>query len=345
MNKIELSNVYSLMIDLIHKLRSIGKPSALDVTFTESQLEILSSRIFWDVAERNKIPYLIARVLQVSPQAFQLGQLVKREDEISNFSLIRKTLSFVNEIFSQAELDFLIVKTHTEFPYPTQDVDVLVHPDDYERATKVLLDRGASTVDNRFRAIQSLGLGEPDFSFHGLLKIDLYADIPWRHFPVVDESFAWESSREVFLSGVPCRIPNREADIISLLVSSVFTDRKLTIADFSHISSLFEKGLNVSKMEMEAENRGWGDAFRSIIRKICIFNEMVSKGLYDVKWGPFPFKIPLGSLLHVSTQALLRDSDPRMVPHNLANLGFRSLFNPTYVAFQNRLRMALKNPP
>jgi len=226
----------------------------------------------------------------------------------------------------------MVIKTYKGSVPLAQDIDLLVHPEDYERASMVLTKAGASTSDPKFRGIQSLGLGEPDFLIPGMLKVDLYSDLPWRGFPMLGEHFLWTSTRKVDLLGVPCRIPSKEADVLSQIASSLFTDRTLRIDDFIYFGACFERGLDFYRMNLETEKNGWSAAFKIYSNAVRCFNKMVDSASYDPNLLRFPFRVSYGTLLGALGGAIRCGRiAPHSLPRTIANVSVRAFANQAIV--------------
>ena len=293
---------------------------------------LLSDPVFWEIARENKVSYALASKLESFAEATRLAEVSSMiEESTRSFRELRSTLAFVSRLFSNEDMKFMVIKTFKGIYFPTEDIDILVRAEDYSRATRILVRAGASTFDRRFRAFQVLGLGEPDFSLSLPLKVDVYSGLPWRNFNAISEDFLWESVRQVNIAGITCEAPNPEADVLVLLASALFTDRKLTLADMLYFGSLYENGLDLSRMLEETSSKGWDKGFKVLNSTVLHYSRLISSDPEIGRVPPLPYHIPFYVLARVMHRTLIRSSTPFRIPQGVGNLLFRSVFSPSYI--------------
>lgn len=286
------------------------------------------------LATRNKVSYYFAkRVLQ---DKLELDGSLKAIVELGerNIAKVRETLKFVSSLFTHMGLEFLVIKTLKGFPFITEDIDIIVKERDYQCATHVLESRGASKNSGRLiNVIFNLGLGVPDYKLKELLKLDLYKTIPYPGLKSFDEEFLWRNPRLVDIYDVRCLVPSCEADLLTLISSTLFTDAKFTLLDFLYINSLFENTLNFEETFEQTQKYRWDTQFLKLVSVL----QTMQKRIYRSEFIPsdviFPFEASLSIILPslIGLIQFKEAQEPTSLFSTFAHVGFHSLFSRIYV--------------
>lgn len=233
------------------------------------------NNVNWNIilrrASLNRVLY------QFTKNALETLEVSKSPIVKKNFSLIRSegneylnklgnTIEFITSSFSNADISFLIVKTYRDLPYVTLDVDVLVCPDEYERAERVLK-RAGCKIERCQSKLQS------DAILQGLLRIDLHKGFFWQGSDYIDPQLVWEKPREQKIQGKECMIPNLEVEVVLTIVHILYERLHITLLDFLFIKNASEK-VNWSIILDQAEKYGW---IRALLRFISLINELNSR--------------------------------------------------------------------
>lgn len=285
-------------------------------------------------AMRNKLSYPFSReILSQRPDLANQKIMTMANEGKKRVIKVKETLEFVSALFNEEGLDFLFIKTFKGLPHITWDVDVIVK--DFQQAAQALKSKGASESNGRFLyAVTKLHLGLPHYRVKGLLNIDLYKGVPWHGLSAFNDEFLWESPRLVDLYGVKCLIPSYEADLLSLLASSLFTDGKLTLLDFLYINSLFRMRLDFDELLLQIEKYGWRPQFVRLISIIRLIQQAIYQTEQIPKCIKFPYTIPV-HLLFRSFHGPIRHKvteEPRALLFTLMDVGFRSFVGRVYGA-------------
>jgi len=263
----------------IKDMEEVGREQNLDPT-TQTILRGINQTIGhinygnvdWDrtlrQASLNRVLYLFSRNLlegaSPSPLLENLELIVSEGDRWLNE--LRKNLEFISVSFSQAAIPFLIIKTYRNLPYVTFDVDVLVRPEDFGKAERVLQESGAKL--EYFSPKK-----QTNIEISPLLKIDLHKDLYWQDSTFLDLDFVWKQPRTQKIEAVACPIPNLEAELALTIAHTLYERLHLTLLEFLFIKSAWEQ-VKWETISFQAIKHGWERAF---CRFISIFNQLDQK--------------------------------------------------------------------
>lgn len=294
--------------------------------------ELNVSKMLRIAAENKLLYYLCKSILEKSPDIASkevIASIKQCEEDILKAKL---TVEFMHSLFVNEGIDFLIIKTYKGLPYKTFDIDFLIREEHYIPAINVLKNRGAIETDGRYLdMLTKLRLGLPGYQVKGLLKMDLYEGLLW-WLPTIDEEFMWKKTRLMDVYGVKCPVPSREADLLSLVSSSLFTDRRFTLLDFLYIKSLLRNKLDYPALLEETKKYGWTSEFLKVLSLIQATKHIIYCNNNLPKTIKFPFVLPWGilntALPKVITNKTLKN--PPSFPFTLANVLFHCFFGRIY---------------
>jgi hypothetical protein len=325
------SAALAIILYFIDEEYSASHPKILENPFIERTY----SEEVLQLAMKNKVSYCFAkRVLEEQPNiSGKLKAIVELGEK--NFAKVKETLTFATSLFTETDLDFLVIKSLKSIPSITEDIDFIMKERNYKLAAYALENSGAIKTDGRFiNVILNLRLGVPDYKFKELLKLDLYKTVPYPGLKCFDEEFLWKNPRYAEICGVRCLIPSPEADLLIVVASTFFADAKFTMLDFLHINSLLKNNLNLEEVLEQTRKYGWSTQFLQLISKL----QSMQRRLYESKFIPtdivFPYEAPLSPILS-SLYGLVRfraRQDPVSIASTLWRVGFHSIFSRVYVA-------------
>ena len=285
-------------------------------------------------AKENKLSYQLSKKLYENKfvNSKELIEKMLREDEKSIFRL-KKTLNFLNFIFKKANLEFLVIKTYKKELFVTADIDIIVKLKNYEQVIEILEENGFVKGGGTFYwLINKLKLGTPDFIAKDMLTVDLYGGIPWKGFTLMDEEFLWQNPKLMYLDELKYFIPNAEADFLSIVLSTIFTDIKLTFLDFSYLDSLIKNGLNYELLFWQAKKFKWANTLAKYISIL----QGIKNNLYGdeniMSKIKFPISIPLSFMMKALFYPVLFSvkSKPQDAHFTLTNVAYRCFFGRFY---------------
>jgi hypothetical protein len=193
---------------------------------------------------------------------------------------LKRTLHFVNSFFHDIGLEFMFIKLYRHIPYVPRDVDLLIRKEDGQRIVREL---GRNNI-----LVKTSSDVESQFEKPGLLKVDLYQGFVYFSQQFLDDECLWHDSRIVDICGINCRIPSREADMLSLLVHALFGHRYLSLLDFLYAKELLGLGISADRLSSLCECRKGNYAFMTMLATINnICQELYSTN--TIRSVDFPF--------------------------------------------------------
>ena len=178
------------------------------------------------------------------------------------------------------------------------------------------------------------GVATPAYTAAGTINVDIYDGMPWSSLRCVDENFLWSNPRSEKFAGISCYIPSVEADLLTLLATSLFTDGKITLLDILYANSLFERGMDLTRPTHQAEKYGWYNQFASLLAVLNNIEQIVSGTSYDALPITLPYRIPS---IHTfsALQSLLRFAvkrEPKRIGRGIVMLTFHFFIGRLYIS-------------
>lgn len=256
-----------------------------------------------NIAIKNKIFYfLILEIKRIKPEWISKftvnGDSFK--DFVQQFNLVKDTIKFIDSAFRNNGIDYLVVKTYKDIPFLTQDIDIFVKKESFQKAINILKEQGSQKLSISFvnqMVFKILYQPEEIYTKTGLLKIDMYRDLSWIRTPSFDYEFIWDKPREINMDNVKFKVPNYEADLISLIAHSLFWHGDIILLDFLYIDWLLEKPLNWSLLLEQTEKYGWKTGFLNTISEIKRIKEILYSKDAEKLSLRFPYRFSLCYLL------------------------------------------------
>jgi len=307
---------------------------AQDLKITQTELRGLDWPAAFKLAKDNKVLYEFCSNIS---KEFPSLENNKIEEVISQakecFRSFKDTVEFIHSLFDEEGIDFIFVKTFKSIPHLTRDIDVLIDYSSHNKAFKILEESPLSETGGKFsKTIQNLGLDTAHYGKPGLLDIDIYSGMPWHQAPTMDDEFLWDKPRSVNAYGVDYRIPNREADFLSMVANNIFTNPYITILDFLYLNFLMKSGLNFDIINKQIGKFGWKEAFYQFLDQIKRIDREVYESDFSSSKIVFPYPIRLPILLKAVLGPVRYQikREPKSAMKSLKLIGYRCFFGRLY---------------
>jgi len=245
------------------------------------------------LAQLNKVSYPFAEgIYRNRPDLINDAIKLEIMKGRANSILLNETLKFLALLSEQKEIDILVIKTFKGIPYITQDVDILVKKEHWRRLLALLKEDKCVKINHGhmfFRALNKSN--EYSFKKDRLLTIDLYQDFSWFGSDIVSESFIWENPRSYNIGSERfCRIPNPDADLMTIMEHDLFWDGKFSLLDLRYIDTLLKGEIRHAELIKESKDNGWCRAYKKLLEEIRRVNEILNKGDGSIR---LPYLVPI----------------------------------------------------
>ena len=158
------------------------------------------------LAEKNGLRYYFIK--QLTEMGIDLSVLIPREevlDELNRSVNFKETVTFLNTISNEYNIEYAIIKIFNTIPHTPNDVDIFIRKEDRLKLMKVFADCG-------FGCIHS---SPAETKFNGThMKIDIYTEINYVGINFMDSDFVMKSSMKNNFIGVDYNGLNKESDIL-----------------------------------------------------------------------------------------------------------------------------------
>lgn len=257
------------MLDPMKVLLSVVDPEypnvvSLDELTKDSAL--LKSTI--KLAERNGLYYYFIYRLNELGADISFSEKNRWNEENQRLSELKETLILLNKVSNEYGIDYVIIKACNTIPHIPRDVDIFVRNEDRNKLIKALEDRGMKCVQT----------GIAETSLKGdYMKIDIYTEICYIGVDFMDAGFLLQSSVKDEVFGVEYNGLNNEANLLLLLVHSLFGHRSMSLLDFLHIKHI-RGDINIDTCKKYAHERGWKSVFDLVLNELDILYERIYDG-------------------------------------------------------------------
>ncbi len=260
-------------------LKSVAHRGELDKT---SLMKLKENRKLIDnvlhLAEINGLYYLF--VINLKRLGLDLTTEERFKLELAKLDEFKKTLKLLNDISNKKKIDHILIKSCIDIPHVPRDVDILIHSKQKDEFIEALLEKGLRPV--------YLTDVETALSKGGYLKIDIYTETRYMDYTFLDELFLWNSVSKTRIFGEEHWMLNNEANLLLLMVHSVFGHRNITFLDYIQIN------YNLSKTKLticrdNANEKGWIQTFNVIYSEFIKIKTMVESSSYETLYFPYKF--------------------------------------------------------
>ena len=208
------------------------------------------------------------------------SQIGRFNSELQKLEHFKNTLQLLNQISEDVNVDYMLIKACSEVPHVPRDVDILVRECDKTKYYKAFEDCGMSCV----HATDV----ETSFSKEGYLKIDIYTGVRYITIDFIDDVYLWNSYTTGETVGVIHPLLGNEANVLLMLVHSLYGHRSMTLLDFLHMDRILQNS-DVLKCKKYAQENGWGDAFDVVLQKFNEIKESIISNKHATISFPYRF--------------------------------------------------------
>src|SRR6266571_4023678 len=142
-----MSQTSNGMYSLIIRALASSRPSAVDnpanrIILSSADRDTLSSHLFREILEENRISRLFAECVQDGVETSVPIEIQETARTGGLAEKLRDTLALILKVSEVERLEVMVIKTYKGSGALAQDVDLLVHPEDYERTSVALTKAG-----------------------------------------------------------------------------------------------------------------------------------------------------------------------------------------------------------
>ena len=251
-------------------------PNGIHVEEIVKNRNLLKSAI--KLAEKNGLYYyFIYRLKELDVYLSLLGKERWNEEE-RKLSGLKKTITLLNDVSKDYKIDYIIIKACNTIPHIPRDVDIFVRNEDRTKIIEALEDNG----------MQCIYSGVTETALKGdYMKVDVYTEICYLGVDFMDGSFLQQSSITDEVFGIEYSGLNNEANLLLLLVHSLFGHRSMSLLDFLHIKHI-RGDIDMDACREYAYERSWGIVFDLTINKL----DTIKKEMYankEIIYFPYLF--------------------------------------------------------
>ena len=216
-------------------------------SFEENKLECLSlansmDKIDWsyviDLAVKNGVEYIFLENITMyysSKLSFSMLSYFKEMLHIcqKQYKKLLHTLSLISEIFDKNNIDYVIIKTISNFKYVPTDIDILLNKRDYKVACRIL----RSIYDKYKKEVMHDSV---IFIKDGLFPVDLHTKISWFSKRDIDEKRVLKRKLFITFENIKIPIPSPEDELMIVCAHSIFQHHYTTLNELYQIINLLE---------------------------------------------------------------------------------------------------------
>ena len=220
------------------------------------------------LAEKNGLYYYFIHGLKERGVDIPSSEKDRWDEENQRLSELKETLSLLNKVSTDYGVDYVIIKACNTIPHIPRDIDVFVRNEDRAKIINAL-------ENNGMECIQS---GITETSLKGdYMKVDIYTEICYIGVDFMDGDFLLRSSVKDEVFGVGCSGLNNEANLLLLLVHSLFGHRSISLLDFLHIKHI-RSDIDMDMCREYAHERGWESVFDLVLNELDTLHKRISEG-------------------------------------------------------------------
>jgi len=226
------------------------------------------------IAEKNGLYYSFISKLKEHGLVLNNQQEHRWNEEKQRLLELKKTIALLDEVATNGDIEYVIIKACNSIPHVPRDIDIFVRKEDRMKMIEALENKGMNCVQ--------LGIAETSLKGE-YMKVDIYTEICYIGVNFIDDEFLLQSSFKDEFFGVKYSGLNNEANLLLLLVHSLFGHRSISLLDFVHIKHIRES-TDVDKCKRYALKMGWEPVFDLVLNDIDVIQKRFYSGL-DI---PFP---------------------------------------------------------
>ena len=229
--------------------------------------DLLKSAI--KLAEKNGVYYyFILRLNELNADTSFLDEKRWKEEKLK-LSGLKEAIVLLNEVSKDDKIPYLLIKACTNIPHVPRDVDIFIRNDDQKALVKALESRGMECIHSD-DVDTTLTKGK-------YMKVDLYTGLCYFTVEFVDGDSLWKSQLTDNMFGIDYPGLKNEANLLVMLVHSLFGHSSMSLLDFLHMKSLMDGIQDMDICRKYAYERGWGSAFDLILDRLESINKKIYK--------------------------------------------------------------------
>ena len=250
-------------------------PNDIQVEEVAKNRDLLESAIKF--AERNGLYYYFIQRLKELDVALPLSETDRWKMENQKLSEFKKTISLLNKVSDDYEIDYIIIKACNTIPHIPRDIDIFVRNEDRNKIIKALEDNGMKCVIS--------DVTETVMRKAGYIDVELYSKICYLGIDFIDEFFFQESNIKDRMFDVEYSGLNNEANFLLMLIHRLLGHRSMSLLDFLHMNTL-KDDINIDTCRKYARENGWESVFDLALNKLDSLHEKIYK---EGDVVPFPY--------------------------------------------------------
>lgn len=262
---------------------NVSRPSqilkyAIHQDWNELDRIVSSDNVDWEYmlrrASANRMLYIVAKHLAgyVENRGEQIDGLnqplltpiIKGGEEILDHQA--QAVQILKDVCEQGGVPYRIVKTGRPFPFITNDVDLLIRPEDYQKVLSLFEGWGAEVKP--FKPKLQMDIYLPNLR----TRLDLHSGFFWQGIANIGFELVWENpvAQEIF--GVPCVVANPTAEWILVFLNLIGERMHVPWLDFLFLKRQIETA-NSDVILSQARQYGWVGSLVTLLSILDNLNE------------------------------------------------------------------------
>ena len=229
------------------------------------------------LAERNGLYYYFIYRLKELGIDLSLSEEEHWKRENQRLLKLKNTISLINKISTDYEIGYIVIKACNTIPHVPRDIDIFIRSDDRVKIIKAFKENGMKCVQK--------GVSETALEGDNFIRTDIYTEICYVGVNFLDKDFLFQSKVENEIFGLKYFGLSNEADLLLMLVHTLFGHRSISLLDFLHINRLREN-VDINVCRKYASERGWEMVFDLVLDELDNIFEKINRSAEVVN---FPY--------------------------------------------------------
>ena len=200
------------------------------------------------------------------------------------------TITEVNRIFNNNNIEFFYIKLYKHHDYIPRDIDLMIFDKDLKKAL-ILLEENGYEIKSHESGVENQCIKE------GRVNLDIYQGFYYLGGKYFDNDFIWKNKRKVSFSGLDIPVPCKEADLLMLYIHALLGHRNLSLIDFLYAKELLnDSEINFEDVQNQLKKYQWLKAFYSLSNLVEEKKKQIFKNYSDsINNSDINFPIPFSS--------------------------------------------------
>lgn len=275
---------------------------------TADRQEAIDSNILLTVLKRNKVSliYLDQGLFDGHSDFFKTPAFNKQfESETAECHKLREEWAKVQDEFTKADIESILIKSVGYFPYKSSNLDVLVKQSKRDKAESILKQMGYIQLHNVEEPFKTLFR-----KFKGLTSISvihLHNKVAWMN-PFHDEELLWARYRKSNKDDL-LYIPSPEDSILILTAHWFYEDKEINLSDILKVTTCLKNDLDWRYLTAVAKKFGWlnglyfGLLVQAFIEKHLYGNSFIQ----DKRLADFHLALPRWMCMYLKNKVYSRE--------------------------------------